>query len=57
MEDFLLLDAQGQVLYGDTKSLMKDANGDNKKQPVVAGPAPLWRFPELARRALKLYLC
>jgi hypothetical protein len=57
MEEFVLLDAKGQVLLEDTKPLMKEANGDNMKQPVVAGPAPLWRFPELARRALKLYFC
>ena len=57
MEEFVLLDANGQVLLEDTKPLVKDANGDYIKQPVAAGPAPLWRFPELARRALKLYFC
>jgi hypothetical protein len=55
MQGFYLLDAQGDVLLEDIKPLRKDVNGVNIKQPVVAGPAPLWRFPELARRVLKLY--
>ena len=55
MQGFYLLDERGDIILEDVKPLRKDANGDNLKQPVVAGPAPLWRFPELARRALKLY--
>ena len=55
IQGFYLLDERGDIILEDVKPLRKDANGDNIKQPVVAGPAPLWRFPELARRALKLY--
>jgi hypothetical protein len=42
IEGFILLDAQGHVLLEDTQPLRKDANGNNMKQAVVAGPAPLW---------------
>jgi hypothetical protein len=55
MVGFHLLDAQGNVLYEDIKPLTTDANGNRIKRPIVAGPASLWRFPELARRVLKLY--
>ena len=55
MVGFHLLDAQGNVLYEDIKPLTTDANGNIIKRPIVAGPASLWRFPELARRVLKLY--
>jgi hypothetical protein len=55
MDGFYLLDAQGNVLYEDIKPKTTDANGDTIKKPIVAGPASLWRFPELARRVLKLY--
>ena len=53
MEGFLLLDSRGDVVYEDTRK--KDADGQPIMKPVVPGPAPLWRFPELALRVLKLY--
>ena len=52
MEGFHLLDADGNVLLVDTRK--KDTDGNPIMKPVVAGPAPLWRFPDLARRVLKL---
>ena len=52
MEGFHLLDADGEVLLMDTRK--KDTDGNPIMIPVVAGPAPLWRFPDLARRVLKL---
>jgi hypothetical protein len=53
MKGFYLLDADGRVVYEDTRK--KDDEGKPTKKPVVPGPAPLWRFPELALRVLKLY--
>jgi hypothetical protein len=53
MHGFVLLDAEGQVVYEDTRK--KDENGKPITIPVVPGPAPLWRFPALAKRLLKLF--
>ena len=52
MTGFHLLDKNGDVVLVDTRK--KDENGENITEPVVPGPAPLWRFPDLVRRVLKL---
>jgi hypothetical protein len=53
MEGFHLLDPDGNVILAKTGRI--DNEGIDVTEPVVAGPAPLWRFPSLARRVLKLY--
>ena len=55
MGGFHLLGPDGNIFLVDSGK--KDVHGNKITQPVVAGPAPLWRFPDLARRVLKLYFC